>query len=119
MAGLATTLPESASMMEETLSSQTAIKRRLLRSPASPEGDLHGASGQRCSSFRFCESRWLSSEVSSLLTQTEPLPSATANSGLPPRGIVPTTEPSAPLMAVGFLPRPFKRQAALVAGAAA
>src|SRR6266478_600745 len=88
MAGLATTLPESASMMEETLSSQTAIKRRLLRSPASPEGDLHGGSGQRCSSFRFCESR----------------------------GIVPATEPSAALMEVEFLPRPLKVKTRLLAG---
>src|SRR5260370_2459065 len=108
MAGLATTLPESASTTEETLSSHTAIRRRLLRSAARPEGDLHGASGHLWSSFRFCASRWLSSEVSSLLTQREPLPSATANSGLPPRGMVPMTEPSAALMAVEFLPRPLE-----------
>ena len=37
-----------------------------------------------------------------------PLPSATANSGLPPRGIVPTTVPSVALMAVAFFPRPLK-----------
>src|SRR5260370_6987443 len=72
MAGLATTLPESASMMEETLSSQTAMRRRVFRSPARPDGDLHGASAQRCSSFRFRESRWLSSQLSSLLTYPEP-----------------------------------------------
>src|SRR6267154_2104183 len=57
MAGLATTLPESASTTEETLSSHTAMRRRLLRSPARPEGDLQGASGHLWSSFRFCVSR--------------------------------------------------------------
>src|SRR3981081_2894827 len=57
IAGLATTLPESASTTEETLSSHTASRRRVLRSPARPEGDLHGASGQWWSSFRLCESR--------------------------------------------------------------
>src|SRR5260370_40433042 len=45
-----------------------------------------------------------------------PLPSAAANSGLPFRGIVPTTVPSAALMAVAFLPRPLKGKTGLVTG---
>jgi len=41
-------------------------------------------------------------EVSSALTKMAPLPSDTANSGLSPSGIEPTTEPSAALMTVEF-----------------
>src|SRR4029077_6212577 len=96
--------------------SHTANRRRVLRSPARPEGDLQGASGQRWVSFKFCESRAMRLEVSSPLTKTAPLPSATANSGLSLRGIVPATAPSAALMAVEFLPRPLKVKTRLEAG---
>src|SRR6266404_4363553 len=89
---------------------------RLLRSLARPEGDLQGARGQRCVSFKFCESRTTMFEVSSALTNIVPLPSATANSGLSPRGIVPTTEPSAALITVESLPRPLKVKTRLVVG---
>src|SRR6266850_2811353 len=116
MAGVAMTLPESASTTAETLSSQTASRRRVLRSAARPEGDLHGASGQRWVSFRFCESSATRFGVSSALTKMAPLPSDTANSGLSPSGIEPTTEPSVALMTVEFLPRPLKVKTRLVAG---
>src|SRR4030088_597995 len=116
IAGLATTLPESASTTAETLSSHTAKRRRVFRSAARPDGDLHGASGHRCVSFKLCVSSATRFEVSSRLTNITPLPSATANSGLAPSGIVPTTEPSAPLITVEFLPRPLKVKTRFVAG---
>src|SRR2546427_6694367 len=57
IAGVATTLPVSASTTTETLSSQTASKRRFFTSIARPDGDLHGASGQWWGSLRVWASR--------------------------------------------------------------
>src|SRR5213082_2525883 len=56
ISGVATTLPVSAFITTETLSSQTAYRRRFLVSMDKPDGDLHGAIGQRCVSVIFCES---------------------------------------------------------------
>src|SRR5260370_32944946 len=113
MAGDATTLPVSAFTTAMTFSSHTAKRRRFLRSMARPEGDLHGARGQRGVSVIFWASNWTSSFLSSMLTKMLPLPSATANSGLPPRARVPATELSAPLMAVGFWSRPLREKTRL------
>src|SRR5450631_1725655 len=87
MVGVATTLPLSASTTDITFSSQTENRRRLLASRARPDGDLQGARGQRWVSTSFLVSSSMRSEVSSLLTNILPLPSATADYGLPPRGL--------------------------------
>src|SRR5207248_645661 len=62
ISGVATTLPVSAFTTTETLSSQTEYKRRFRVSIARPEGDLHGAKGQRCVSVIFLASISISSE---------------------------------------------------------
>ena len=49
-----------------------------------------------------------------MLTKMLPLPSATANSGLPPSASVPATEPSLALMAVVSLLLPFMVKTRLV-----
>src|SRR5919108_3268513 len=52
ISGVATTLPVSAFTTTDTLSSQTAYKRRFLGFIESPGGDLHGASGPLLSFLR-------------------------------------------------------------------
>src|SRR5690242_5646169 len=54
ISGVATTLPVSAFTTAMTFSSHTENSRRVLRSMDRPEGDLQGASGQRCVSVSFC-----------------------------------------------------------------
>src|ERR1700674_5675392 len=100
IAGVASTLPVSASTTAIILLSQPANRRRFLRSMASPLGSSHGARGQRdftSSLLGSIASSWL---LSSMLTKISPLPSLTANSGLPSSLIVPSTMPLAASIAV-------------------
>src|SRR5579859_2517510 len=112
--GVAITFPESASTTAIISLSQTAKSRRVFVSIASPDGSLHGASGQRCSTVIFCASICSSSLVSSTFTYTLPFPSAAANSGLPPTANVLKTFPSAASITVASLLRPLNANTRLV-----
>ncbi len=70
---------------------------------AMPDGSVQGASFQRCVTLMALASISTISEVSSMLSKMWPAPSATANSGLPPSAIVPSTVPEATSMAVALL----------------
>src|SRR5437867_10287374 len=107
MGSVATILPLSASSTTIMLLWQPANSLRCARSMASPDGASHGAIGQRCNSFKVAVSSVTASLLSSRLTYTCPSPSDTANSGLPPRSMVPATWPLAASMAVDVCPRPF------------
>jgi len=71
-----------------------------------PDGSSHGASGHRASTESFFESSTATSLLSSMLTKTRPFPSACANSGFPPRGIVQATFPVAASIDVASPDRP-------------
>ena len=80
------------------------------------EGDWQGAVGQCCSAFRLRESSFTTMPWSSRLSKTCPAPSAAANSGPPPRSIVPATFPVAASITVVLLPSPLNAKAREVAG---
>src|SRR5216684_8361867 len=99
-----------------TLLLQPMNNRRLGRSIAMLDGEEHGAVGQRCSTLSFRESIFRTRLSSSRLLNTRPSPSATANSGPPPRSIVAATFPSAASIAVALLLPPLKAKTREVAG---
>ncbi len=103
----ATTFPFSKSETTMTLS-QTLNRRLCLRSMARPLGPSPGAIDQRLRTSSALASKATTSLLSSLLTKIVPLPSVTANSGLPPRSIVPATLSVAASMAVALAVRPLK-----------
>ena len=72
---------------------------------ANPVGSSHGASRQRATTRGPAASISISSDVSSTSTKICPCPSATANSGLPPKGSVCASTPVAASIAeVSWLP---------------
>src|SRR6267154_1253010 len=71
-------------------------------------GPPAGATGQRDLIVSFCESIATTSFLSSKLTYTVPLPSATPNSGCPPRSMVPADVPFFASINVELLGSPFK-----------
>ena len=78
------------------------------------DGSSPGSSGQRSVTVIFWASILATVLLSSRLTKTLPAPSAAANSGLPPRSMVPSTLPSAASMTVAVPSRPLKAKTRLL-----
>jgi len=87
---------------------QTEKSRRFLVSIARPDGPSQGLREYRFATESFAASIATTSFLSSMFTNTMPFPSATENSGFPPRAIVPATLPVLASMAVELLERPLK-----------
>src|ERR1700688_26279 len=116
IAGVARTLPLSASTTAIILLSQPTNRRRCLRSIESPLGSVQGARGHFALTSSLLGSIASSSLLSSMLTKISPLASLAANSGLPPSLIVPSTFPFVASIAVESWLRPLKVKTRLVAG---
>src|SRR5580704_6429806 len=106
MAGLATTLPLSASTIAIFLLLQPANRRRVFRSIDSPVGSSQSVSFQRDFTTSLTGSNATISDLSSIFTNTVPFSSVAANSGLPPSSILPTTSPLDASIAVADLSDP-------------
>ena len=116
MVAVASVLPLMESITPIFLPSQTGKSRLPATSKARPDGDSQPASGHSAVSLLVCASRRTISLLSSMLSKTIPLPSTTANSGLPGSGMVATTLREATSMTVTSLLRPLKAHTVCVAG---
>src|ERR1700722_5273165 len=116
IAGVARTLPLSASTTAIILLPQPTNRRRFLRSMESPLGSVQGASGHVAVTSSLLGSMATSSLLSSMLTKILPLASLAANSGLPSSLIVPSTFPVAASIAVESWLRPLNVNTRLVGG---
>ncbi len=74
---------------------------------ASPVGEVQGAIGHSRTTFSAFASISTMSALSSRFAYSIPSPADTANSGLPPSGIVPTTLPAAGSMTEEVPASPF------------
>ena len=95
-------------MTMTNLFAQPMNSRRFLVSMARLTAASPGATGQRSSTVSLRASILTTMLLSSRLTNTLPIPSATANSGLPPSSTVPATLPSFAARTVTLLLRPLK-----------
>src|SRR5258706_10944129 len=105
MAGVATTLPVSGSDIAIIRFEQTENNRRVLVSIAKPDGPSQGLREYFFVTVALAASISTISLVSSILTYTLPLPSATENSGAPGSSMVAATVPVFASITVALLPR--------------
>ena len=113
---VASTRPEPASSTIIFPLPHTENSTWFAVSMASPVGPSPGASGQRGPSASVLASKATTALESSRFTNTLPLPSTTANSGLPPRATLPTILPVAPSITVALPLPPFMVKTRCVTG---
>src|SRR6516162_2143022 len=108
MAGVAITFRPLTSVTAIILLSQTENRTPSLLSRARPDGESHGARDEVRSTAGLAASISTMELLSSRLTKSFPVPSATQNSGFPPTGNVFKGSPVFASIAVESLERPLK-----------
>src|SRR3954469_9962336 len=108
--------PFSASVTNRSLLWQPEKRTWCAVSISSPDGSSHPFITQRFTTVSFAASTSAISLVLSMFTKTCPLPSATANSGFPPKATVPATFSDFASIAVASLLSALKAKTRWVTG---